>query len=122
MVWQNWKYIHWISVRGVVATDWKKLIDKLKQIEAEEMITKENDSQANAGKTVKINVPHHTKGSSSHSTSNWKTEGGKTSRKPERGHCKWAGRKSNLSGNRCYNADLTPDQQKGRRSELSTFV
>ena len=42
-----WESTYWINFSEVVANDWKKLIDKLKQIKAGDGMTKEKDSQAN---------------------------------------------------------------------------
>ena len=76
----------------VVATNWKKLLDKLEQKETREAVAIERSNQVNSSKNAKIKVPHekiHAKSSVSHGTSIWKPGGGNMTRKSYRRHCKW---------------------------------
>ena len=91
-------------------------------IKAGQAITKEKGSLTNAGKCLKLAVPHnknHTKTSASHSTDTRNLEEGTMPIKHERKHCKWYKQKSrsfwlhNTGDCIFYNAYLMPVCQKG---------
>ena len=98
---------------------------------AGEVIAKEKGSEANTGKTPKINVPcnkNHTKGSVSYGTSAENPGRGKTVKKHERMQCNWYRQKgtyfcsSNKGELKCCNTKLTLVSQMNCGREKSTLA
>ena len=75
----------------IAATSWKKLVDKLEQVETEEAIVKEKVSQAGIDHCPKIHLSYsnnQSEGSLSHATDTGKLGEGEIAKKHKQRHCK----------------------------------
>ena len=130
MVTQKYKSTYYISVSELVGSNQKKLIDKLKEIKARKTIANKKGSQANAGKSQKINISwnkNHTKHSASHNTGIGKSCGWKIAKNHERKDYKWCKQKGASfwlhNADECiwYNVDLTPVHPRDSKNKKNCF-